>query len=459
MSQTPFDPNRTVIGGPGPAVDPNRTQAMSGPPPMPAAGTATATELSVNVLAGRSATMANGPAREAFLLEISAPHDAGTLPGMAVAGRRAPLNLCLVIDRSGSMEGAPLQFAKEACSFVIDLLGPQDVLSIVTFDETVQTLMNPQNVTDKHAVKQGLQQLSAGYTTDLYAGMQQAAGLLLERKGAGRTTRMVVLTDGEPTSGITGYTELTEFAGNLKQQGVTCTFLGFGPEYNEELLAGMAKRATGNYYYIAQPHMIPEVFGKEINKLLGTAATNLRLSVKTARWVTLRAATGHAITPGAANVTLDLSDIEAGSTLRQGFELEFPNHPIGHYRVMAGELTYEDTGTGASKRVDVDFVVEFTADPAKYSQPMDPKVEGAMELSAASRVVERTIMGLKTQQINLATAMADLQKTQALLVQQGKTAEAQEVTIAMQAISRGDVGGAEKTLMGTVVNLDQGKSN
>ena len=102
--------------------------------------------------------------------------------------------------------------------------------------------------------------------------------------------------------------------------------------------------------------------------------------------------------------------------------------------------------------------MEFTADAARYSAPVDPRFAAAAAVSAASRVVEKTIMGLKTQQITAMGALADLQKTQALLLSQGRTAEAQEVTIAMQAIQRGDTGGAEKTLMGTMVNLDQGKT-
>jgi Ca-activated chloride channel homolog len=90
--------------------------------------------------------------------------------------------------------------------------------------------------------------------------------------------------------------------------------------------------------------------------------------------------------------------------------------------------------------------------------PPDPRVASAIEVSAASRAVERTVMGLKTGQMTAATALSDLQRTQALLVSQGRVQDAQEVTMAIQAIQRGDTGGAEKTLMGTVVNLDQGKS-
>ena len=138
------------------------------------------------------------------------------------------------------------------------------------------------------------------------------------------------------------------------------------------------------------------------------------------------------------------------------FDFDFNNHPLGHYRVCGGTLTYTDGG-GATRTETIDFVMEFTADAARYGAPVDPRVASAAEVSAASRVVEKTIMGLKTQAITTAVALADLQKTQALLLSQGRTGEAQEVTIAMQAIQRGDTGGAEKTLMGTMVNLDQGK--
>jgi Ca-activated chloride channel family protein len=451
------DPDRTVVGA-GP-VD-TSTQAMAAPSlaggqDRTAAWAPATQELSVAIVPSRPATMANGPAREQFLVEICAPSDP-SLPGLAPPIVRTPLNLCLVIDRSGSMEGPPLEFAKRACDYVVDLLGPDDVLSIVVFDETVEVLMAPQRVTDRQAVKSGIAQLKPGYTTNLYDGIQLAARQLGLNAEARRATRMIVLTDGEPTAGIKDFASLVQHAGDIRQRGITSTYLGFGEDYNEELLAAMAKRAGGNYYYIPQPQLIPEIFRTELNKLMTVSAMNLRLSIKLARWVRLRAVSGHSVPPDSREFSIDLADLERGTTMQHVFDLEFPNHPLGHYRVAGGQLSYTD-GSGTPRAVPVDFVMEFTGDPGRYSAPVDPRVAAASQVSAASRAVEQTIMGLKTQRLSTADALADLQKTQALLVAQGRAQEAHEVTVAMQAIQRGDTGGAEKTLMGTMVNLDQGK--
>jgi len=455
-----FDPNKTALGAP-PVADPNRTQVMTGAPAAglydPLKTTAMSAippgeALNIQIISGREATMANGPAREQFLLELTA---AGVPAGVGFGGvaTRTPLNLCLVIDRSGSMEGMPLEYVKQACSHVVDMLTPNDILSIVTFEETVDVLMPPQRVTNKGPIKDGIQRLMAGNTTNLYdglsLGMQQVVGV----QEPGRATRMIVLTDGDPTAGIKDFGALSQHASEIKSRGITCTFLGFGPDYNEELLAALAKRSGGNYYYIPQPQMIPDVFRIELDKLMGTVARNLNLTVKPARWVNIRAPQPSS----GAEISLPLTDLERGASISQVFDFEFSNHPLGWYRVAAGKLTYEDLLQGKSVTIDLDFVIEFTADSSRYSAPQNPAVASAAQVALASKTVEKTIMGLKTGMITQMGAIQELQKTQMLLTSEGRAAEAQEVTMALRAIQSGDNSGAEKTLMGTMHRMDQGK--
>lgn len=446
-----IDPNRTVLGDSPSSHDPMRTQAMGAFDPLKTTGMdamPVGKALVAEIVAGREAALANGPAREQFLIDFIA----GGTPGAGL-GARTPLNLCLVIDRSGSMEGPPLDYVKQACAYVVDLLSPNDILSIVTFEETVDVLMPPQRVTDKPRIKEGIQRLIAGNTTNLYDGLLLGMQQVLTVNDPGRATRLVVFSDGDPTAGIKDFSALVAHAGDIKSRGITCTFLGFGPDYNEELLAGMAKKAGGNYYYIPRPDLIPEVFRTELEKLMTVSARNLKLDIKLSRWVSMR---GPQAMPS-GEVHIDLADLERGSTLQQVIDLEFQNHPLGWYRVAAGRLTYDDTTTGKTETIDLDFILEFISDSAKYSLPQNPRVSQAAQIAQASRVVEKTIMGLKTGQITTMGAISDLQKTQALLLSEGRTGEAQEVTMALRALQSGDTSGAEKTLMGTMVNLDQGK--
>ncbi len=453
-----IDPNKTMLSGVPDFSDPLKTQAMPGFDPLADFNKTSAMDpamfggksLKIDIIPGRTASMANGPAREQFLVEFTAVGN----PMGGVAGTRTPLNLCLVIDRSGSMEGPPLDYVKQACAHVVDLLTPNDVLSIVTFEEVVEVLMPAQRVTNKQLIKDGIMRLMPGNTTNLYDGLSLALQQVLSLNDPGRATRLIVLTDGDPTAGIKDHSSLVTHAGEIKSRGITVTFLGFGPDYNEELLASMAKRAGGNYYYIHRPDLIPEVFRTELEKLMTVVAQNLRLDVKLARWVSCRSPQQAA---QSSEFTVQLTDLERGSSIQQVFDFEMSNHPLGHYRVASGKLSFDDTANGRTEVIDLDFILEFTADSAAYSVAQDPRVKQAAQIVQASKAVEKTILGMKSGVLTQMGAVAELQKTQALLLGEGRTAEAQEVTMALRALQSGDSSQAEKTLMGTMFNLDQGK--
>lgn len=437
----PDDPHRTQALG-----DPLRTQMLAQTPSYGARA------LSVEVIPGRRYALANSPSREQFLLEFRAteavPH-----------GLRPPLNICLVIDRSGSMEGEPLEYVKRACHYVVDLLNPNDILSIVTFEENVDVLMPPRRVANKDLIKQHIQRLEPGNTTNIYDGMALGAQQILSVQEPGRVARMLLFTDGEPTTGIKDFQSLVQHAGEIKKRGITITFLGFGYEFNEELLAGMAKRSGGNYYYIQRTDLIPEVFRAELDKLFTLTASNLTLKLRVARWVVLRQVYGHQVPFGQREVVLHLADLEKGTDLDVAVDLEFQNHPLGLYRVLTGELTYDDAVSGRTERLTADAIIEFTSDRNLCEVPQDPRVARCIEVSLASRAVEKTMMGLRAGQLTAQMAIAELQKTQMLLQQEGRTEEAKQVGQAIRDLQRGATQDVEKTLIGTITTLDQGKKS
>ncbi len=434
----------TQIGGFGPGgyapggFDPART-AMGAPPQA----------LSLDVITGNQYAQAGRSASDHILFQLNA--------GGGMVGRRMPLNLCLVIDRSGSMEGEPLEYVKRACGHVVDLLDQNDVLSVVTFEERVDIVMPARRVVNKGLVKEHINRIQPGNTTNIYDGLVAGASQVASVRSEGYVNRVVVLTDGEPTAGVKDYSSIVGAAGEQRSRGITITALGFGPEYNEELLVGMARRGGGNYYYITRPELIPEVFRSEMEQLLSIVAKNIRLRLVLSRWTDLRQVYGHQPTIGPRTVEVQLSDLDRGATVRILTELALGRRPAATYRVAKAEVFYDDCVTGAfNQRIEADVVFNFVDDAGLVKSGVNGTVQREIEVAGASRNLERTMMGLKTQQLSTAHAMADLQRTQMLLQQAGASEQAAEVGQAIHGLRVGS-GDAEKTLIGTVMDLDLGK--
>ncbi|MCC6484218.1 MAG: VWA domain-containing protein [Armatimonadetes bacterium] len=437
------DPNRTqAFGG-----DPNRTQAFQGDinrtQMAPEAGAA----LQLEVVAGNRYALSTRNSREHVLVRARA--------GQAATGQRMPLNVCLLLDRSGSMEGQPLEFAKQAMSYVVDLLQPNDVLSVVTFEDNVEVLMPARRVVNKDLIKQHIGRIQPGNTTNLYEGFVAACSQVASVP-PGYVNRVILLTDGEPTAGLTDFQSIVGQVAEQKSRGITLTTLGFGQEYNEELLMGMARRAGGNYYYIQRPELLPEVFRKEMDSLLSVVARNLRLVFWLSRWTQVRQVYGKQPVWGDRRAEVTLADLERGETLSALAEMELGNRPGGTYRIARVELLYDDALTGRQERATGDAVFEFTADEALIAANRNPSVDQELQVALASRNIEKTVMGMRTQAISTQAAVAELEKTQALFQAQGRTQEAAQIQEALDAAKGGaDLG---KTLVGTVLTLDQGKS-
>lgn len=377
-------------------------------------------------------------------------------------GRRAPINVCLCLDRSGSMEGAPLEYAKRACEFVVDMLEPNDILSIVTFEEQVDVLMPARRVVNKALVKEHIRRLEVGNTTNLYDGMMAACMQIQSviQQTPGYVNRVLLLTDGEPTVGLKDYTSIVQQVAEQKQRGISITALGFGQEYNEELMAGIARRSGGNYYYISRPDLLPEVFRKELETLMTIVAKNVQVRLQLPRWVNVRQVYGQSPSFGTRFVEVTVPDLERGTSRTVLAELEFERHPVGTFRVARIDVSYDDVVNNRSERLSADCVFEFINDRTQVASAVNPIVMAELELAQASQSLQRTMMGMRTQQLTAMGAMTELQKTRTILMQADKTIQTQQLTQqldqAMQSLQRG-TGDVEKTLMGAIVDIDQGK--
>ena len=192
---------------------------------------------------------------------------------------RRPLNLSLVIDRSGSMAGEPLKQAIKAGEALVERLGTDDVLSVVVYDDKADTVLEPEHVGDKGAIRQRIRAVKAGGCTNLSGGWLKGCEHVLSRRGGAMINRVLLLTDGQANAGVTKPDLLIKTAREKAEQGVVTTTLGFGSNFDEDLLIGMARAAGGHFYFIQTPDDAASVFEIEAESLAEVAAQNLTVTL------------------------------------------------------------------------------------------------------------------------------------------------------------------------------------
>jgi Ca-activated chloride channel family protein len=192
--------------------------------------------------------------------------------------RRAPINIALVLDRSGSMSGTPLEAAKEAAARFASFLTPQDRLSVVVFDDSVDTIFGPAPGGDSSAAEV-ISRVFPGGSTNLSGGWLKGR-TLVERTKVEGTNRVVLLTDGQANVGVVEPAKLVGLAQRAQSRSVSTTCVGFGAHFNEDLLEQMARAGGGNYWYVEADDQMAGIFEGEIEGLVALAAQNVEIEVR-----------------------------------------------------------------------------------------------------------------------------------------------------------------------------------
>lgn len=196
------------------------------------------------------------------------------------SNREQPLAFCVVLDRSGSMQGQPLECAKEAAVLTVRNLRADDLFSLVVFDHEAQTVFPLQMVTDKAALMQQIKSLRAGATTNLAGGWMLGRDEL-KKAEPGVLRRMLLLSDGHLNTGVRDPVQVASIVGSgLECDQIRTSTLGFGDGYDEDLLANLASSTSGQFYDANDADKLPAVFEAELDGLQKLSAQNIRVRIK-----------------------------------------------------------------------------------------------------------------------------------------------------------------------------------
>jgi Ca-activated chloride channel family protein len=189
--------------------------------------------------------------------------------------KRVPLNISLVLDRSGSMRGDKIAYARKAAAFVVEQLGEEDVLSIVNYDDRVEVTSPSAPVKNKEALIKKILALQDRGSTNLTGGMLEGYTQVKSTQKDGYVNRVLLMTDGLANMGITDPEQIKKIAAaKYLEEGVALSTFGLGADYNEDLLTMLAETGRANYYFIDNPDKIPAIFAAELKGLLSVVAQN-----------------------------------------------------------------------------------------------------------------------------------------------------------------------------------------
>lgn len=239
--------------------------------------------------------------------------------------KRRPLNLSLVIDRSGSMSGAPLEHAIQAAELLVGRLAADDTLSVVVYDNTVDTIVKPQKVTKPDAICAAIRKITTRGSTNLHGGWLQGCEHVRKYQDEPAINRVLLLTDGQANVGITDPKALIAEARKQVDGGVATTTLGFGAGFNEDLLIGMAEAGGGNFYFIETPEDAAQVFQIEGESLASLAAQHLLITLTPQKGVTIgEIVNGYPSSQGKTGLQVMAGNVYAGEDKLLAVELSVP---------------------------------------------------------------------------------------------------------------------------------------
>jgi len=202
--------------------------------------------------------------------------------------KRIPLNISIVIDRSGSMQGVKMGFAKKAAKNIIDQLKSEDLASIVVYDSGVDTIQPPVHVIEKEKIKAKIDLITPQASTNLWGGTEQGYKFVQRNFKPGYVNRVLLISDGLANVGLTDSTLIRIKVQKYKDdEGISLSTFGVGLDYNETLMTDMAETGAGNYYFIATPDKMTGIFNNELNGLLNVAAQNAMLKIEIPKGVTV----------------------------------------------------------------------------------------------------------------------------------------------------------------------------
>ncbi len=314
--------------------------------------------------------------------------------------RRAPMNVAIVLDKSSSMSGEKIRSAKEAARAALEQLRSEDIVSVVAYDSTVQVLVPATKVADRREVLRGIDRLSAGGMTALFAGTSKGAAEVRKFLDRRRVNRVILLSDGQANVGPSSPGELGRLGEALIREGVAVTTVGLGLGYNEDLMVALADRSGGQHTFVEHASELAGFFRRGFASLAAIVAQELVVEVTFAEGFRPVRALGVDAEVSGQTLITRLSQLYASQTDELLLAFEASPHATGSHRIADVRVTWHDVGAQGTDEVARSVSARFSSNPRE------------VEASAISDVMIAVVASLSNERSRQALQLRDQGRTQ-----------------------------------------------
>jgi len=303
--------------------------------------------------------------------------------------KRAPLNLSIVLDRSGSMHGEKLEYAKKAAAFVVEQLNADDIVSIVDYDSDVEVVSASDFVKNKQVLTEKINKILDRGSTNLSGGLLEGYKQVLSTKKEGFVNRVLLLSDGLANVGITDTAKLKDLVQQkFKETGISVSTFGLGEGFNEDLMTAMAENGGGNYYYIDSPDKIPGIFAKELDGLLSVVAQQAKISVSYAAEFLIPEKTyGYNHKMENTQILISLNDVYSKEEKNILVKYKIKK-PFVQDLVFTSTLNYIDAQSYNTENMVVVNTLHLTRDTILIKQNLDSTVSEMVVMFEATEMMD-----------------------------------------------------------------------
>ena len=288
------------------------------------------------------------------------------------AGDRG-IDFVVVLDRSGSMQGPKLEYARQSLLSLVAGLTERDRFALFSYSDAVQKHCDLLAVTDlnRRLMQSAVNGIHSSGATNLGDGLRAGIDLIAATGRPGHPGRVILISDGLANRGLTDPAALGRMAAVAAGKEFAVSTVGVGADFNEFLMTQIADQGAGAYYYLDNPAAFAETFQKEFLAAKSAAATGIAVSLVLPPGVRVVDASGYPVTVSGDTAVFYPGSLRSGQTRRIFLTLQVPTNEEALFPIGRVTARYQHGGQPHDVFMESAFTVACVGDEARVLSSID----------------------------------------------------------------------------------------